>query len=72
MTKKSANICFFSSKANMFIKHFNIHQKIPLHIIQEFFLNESRMYMGKLFTIQSLRVKSKMTNTVKTNKITAQ
>lgn len=31
------------------------------------------MYMGKLFTIQSLTVKSKMTdeNTVKTNKITA-
>lgn len=28
---------FFSSKANMFIQHFNIHQKIPPHIIQEFF-----------------------------------
>lgn len=36
----SKNVCF-SSKANMFIKHFNIHQKIPLHRIQEFFLNES-------------------------------
>lgn len=38
---KLAKGSFFSSKANMFIKHFNIHQKIPLHIIQEFFLNES-------------------------------
>lgn len=35
--KKSADSSVFSSKANMFIKHFNIHQKIPLRIIQEFF-----------------------------------
>lgn len=36
--KKSADDYLFSSKANMFIKHFNIHQKIPLCIIQELFL----------------------------------
>lgn len=40
---------FFSSKANMFIQHFNIHQKIPPRIIQEFFKWKLNVHV-KLFT----------------------
>lgn len=58
----------------MFIKHFNIHRKIPLHIIQEFycFLTESQCTREAIYNPHTdSQIKDDRHNTVQTNKVTA-